>query len=281
MKKRVWGIVLTVLGVLLLIFPTLTILNTVKGMPRPDPAEVGNNIVSLSRYYNLRLCFLLMAVGVVLLLGALALFLSPVRRKAPLPVIEPVAVEAGAVATPAFGGEVAGPVFGGDVTAPIPPVGAPIPVFASEEARIAYEAELAKASAAVESEVPPPVYVPKKKTVYGKIPGDNRLVAECYLRTRLTGTTFANRGGVSRQSLLSDLTKGERVVFRNMRRHQVSDSIGVFSQKGKQLGFLDVAFVRALREQYPDRSIDAHVERIGGGNGLPFTCDLRIVVYRT
>ena len=279
MKKRVWGIVLTVLGVLLLIFPTLTILNTVKAMPRPDPAEIGNNIVVLSRYYNLRFSFLLMAVGVVLLLGAAALFLSPVRRKAPLPVIEPVSVEDGAVATPAFGGDVASPVFGGDVSAPIP-VGAPIPVFASEEARIAYEAELAKAGAAVESEVPPPVYIPKKKTVYGKTAGDSRLVAECYLRTRLTGTTFANRGGVSRQSVLSALTKGERVVFRNMRRHQVADSIGVFSQKGKQLGFLDVAFVRALREQYPDRSIDARVERIGGGNGLPYTCDLRIVVYR-
>ena len=266
------GIVLTVLGVLLLIFPTLTILNTVKVMPRPDPAEVGNSIVAISRYYNFRLSFLLMALGVVLLLGAAALFLSPVRRKAPLPVAEPESV-------PVEDGVVANPVLGGDLASPIP-VGAPIPVFASEEERAAYEAELARARATAESEAAPTVTIPRKKTVYAKIDRDSRLVPTCYLRTRLTGTTFANRGA-SCQNVLSAMTKGDRVVFRNMRRHQVADSIGVYSEKGKQLGFLDVAFVRALRAQYPDHSIDARVERIGGGNGLPYTCDLRIVVYRT
>ncbi len=273
MKKRVWGIVLTILGVLLLIFPTLTILNTVKAMPRPNPAEIGTSIVAISRYYDLRMSFLLMAVGVVLLLGAAALFLSPVRRMAILPEPEPehvpVPVETGAVASPVFGGGVAAPI----------PVGVPLPVFASEEERVAYEAELAHVYAAAESEAAPTITVPQKKTVYAKIDRDSRLVPECYLRTRLTGTTFANRGA-SCQSVLSALTKGDRVVFRNMRRHQVADSIGVFSEKGKPLGFLDVAFVRALRAQYPDRSIDARVERIGGGNGLPYTCDLRIVVYR-
>lgn len=273
MKKRVWGIVLTVLGVLLLIFPTLTILTTV------NPAMVENNIVVLSHYYNLRPYILLMAVGVVLLLGAVALFLSPVRRKAPIPVIapEPVSVEDGTVATPVFGGE--------DVAAPIP-LGTPMPVFASEEARLAYEAEFAAAGAAVSAtaeaavEAAPVINIPRKKTVYAKSSQDGLLVPECYLRTRLTGTTFVG-GNTTDQSFLSALTKGDRVIFRNMRRHQVADSIGVFSQKGKQLGFLDVAFVRALREQYPDHSIDARVERIGGGNGLPYTCDLRIVVYRT
>lgn len=272
MKKRVWGIVLTILGVLLLIFPTLTILNTV------NPAIAHNNIVVLSRYYNLRPYILLMAVGVVLLLGALALFLSPVRRKAPIPVIapEPVAVEDGAVATPVFGGE--------GVAAPIP-TGAPMPVFASEEARLAYEAEFAATGAAVSvaaeaAEAAPVINIPRKKTVYAKSSQDGLLVPECYLRTRLTGTTFVG-GNTADQSFLSALTKGDRVVFRDLRRRQVEDTIGVYSEKGKQLGFLDVTFVRALRVQYPDHSIDARVERIGGGNGLPYTCDLRVVVYRT
>ena len=279
MKKRVWGIVLTILGVLLLIFPTLTILNTVKVMPRPDPAEIGTSIVTISRYYDLRMSFLLMAVGVVLLLGALALFLSPVRRKAPIPVIapEPVAVEDGTVATPVFGGE--------GVAAPIP-TGAPMPVFASEEARLAYEAEFAAAGATVSvaaeaaAEAAPVINIPRKKTVYAKSSQDGLLVPECYLRTRLTGTTFVG-GNTADQSFLSALTKGDRVVFRDLRRRQVEDTIGVYSEKGKQLGFLDVTFVRALRAQYPDHSIDARVERIGGGNGLPYTCDLRVVVYRT
>ena len=151
MKKRVWGVVLTILGVLLLIFPTLSVLNTVKVMPRPDPAEVGNSLVAIARYYNFRFNFLLMAVGVVLLLGAFALFLSPVRRKVPLPVAEPeLAAADGAVVSPVFDGEGAALPFG-----------MPLPVFASDEERAAYEAELAKAHAAEAAPI-----IPRKKTVH-------------------------------------------------------------------------------------------------------------------
>ena len=103
---------------------------------------------------------------------------------------------------------------------------------------------------------------------------------ECYLRTQLMGTAFINADGSSRQSILKDTAAGDVVVCRTISHRYEPDAIGVFTVNGRQLGYLDAAFIRTVRDRYPNRQIGVCVERINGGNGLPYTCDVRVAVFR-
>lgn len=103
----------------------------------------------------------------------------------------------------------------------------------------------------------------------------------CILRTRLMGTAFLNPDSTSRQELLAHSSVGDVLVCRTMKQHrQFDDAVGVFTVKGAQLGYLDAAFVRELRTRYPNHRIGVRVERITGGAGLPYACDVRIGIYR-
>ncbi|MBQ3507748.1 MAG: hypothetical protein IJA91_04285 [Clostridia bacterium] len=102
---------------------------------------------------------------------------------------------------------------------------------------------------------------------------------ECFLRTHLMGTTFLNADGSSRQSLLVNISVGDVLVCRTLTNPFGTESIGVFTVRGRQLGYLDASFTRAIRERYPNRRIGVYVERLDGGQGVPYICDLRIAVY--
>lgn len=102
---------------------------------------------------------------------------------------------------------------------------------------------------------------------------------ECYLHTRLLGTTFANPDGSSRQSLLAGTTEGDVLVCRTLSQREAVETVGIFTIRGRQLGYLDTSFVRLIREQYPNRRIGVCVEQVKGGQGLPYTCDLRVTVF--
>lgn len=102
----------------------------------------------------------------------------------------------------------------------------------------------------------------------------------CYLRTRLVGSTFLNTDGSSRQSILAGTSEGDILICRTQTYRYAPDTIGIFTVHGKQVGQLDAAFTRILREQYPNHRIGVCVESLRGGDGLPYTCDLRVAVYR-
>ncbi len=106
----------------------------------------------------------------------------------------------------------------------------------------------------------------------------------CYLRTRLMGGVFCNSNGSSRQNALSQIRDGDILVCRSPgeggRADTAAETVGVFTVSGSCLGFLDAAFLRSLRDRYPGCRIGVEVERITGGGKLPYTCDLRVAVYR-
>ena len=105
----------------------------------------------------------------------------------------------------------------------------------------------------------------------------------CSFRTNLMGTAFANPGGRSRQQILREIRAGDVVACRTVvkRGEQETETVGVFSVKGEQMGIIDVSVLRAIRDRYPNHRIGITVERISGGHGVPYTCAVRLGVYRS
>lgn len=112
-------------------------------------------------------------------------------------------------------------------------------------------------------------------------PAQPRLI--CSFRTNLMGTAFANPGGRSRQQVLREIRAGDVVACRTVvkRGEEETETVGVFSVKGEQMGTIDVAVLRAIRDRYPNHRIGITVERVSGGRGVPYTCAVRLGVYRS
>ena len=106
-----------------------------------------------------------------------------------------------------------------------------------------------------------------------------RLVGSFY--THLMGTAFANPGGRDRQKILSELHAGDVAICRTVvkREEDETETVGIFTVRGEQVGTIDVSVLRAVRESYPDHRIGVTIERVSGGGGRPYTCAVRVGVY--
>lgn len=101
--------------------------------------------------------------------------------------------------------------------------------------------------------------------------------------TNLMGTGLANPGGRSRQLILRETRAGDVVACRTVvkRGEEETETVGVFTVKGEQMGFIDLSILRAIRDSYPNHRIGVTIERIRGGRGVPYTCGVRVGVYRS
>ena len=101
--------------------------------------------------------------------------------------------------------------------------------------------------------------------------------------TNLMGTGLANPGGRSRQMILRETRAGDVVACRTVvkRGEDETETVGVFTVKGEQMGFIDLSILRAIRDSYPNHRIGVTIERISGGRGVPYTCGVRVGVYRS
>jgi hypothetical protein len=101
--------------------------------------------------------------------------------------------------------------------------------------------------------------------------------------TNLMGTGFANPGGRSRQQILRETRAGDVVACRTVvkRGEDETETVGVFTVKGEQMGFIDLSILRAIRDSYPNHRIGVTIERVSGGRGVPYTCGVRVGVYRS
>ena len=108
-----------------------------------------------------------------------------------------------------------------------------------------------------------------------------RLVGTFY--THLLGTAFTNPGGRDRQRVLSEMKAGDVAVCRTVVKapEGETETVGVFTVRGEQVGVIDLAVLRAVREKYPDHRIGVTIERVSGGHGVPYTCAVRVGVYGT
>ena len=101
--------------------------------------------------------------------------------------------------------------------------------------------------------------------------------------TNLMGTGLANPGGRSRQLILRETRAGDVVACRTVvkRGEDETETVGVFTVKGEQMGFIDLSILRAIRDSYPNHRIGVTIERVSGGRGVPYTCGVRVGVYQS
>ena len=201
-------------------------------------------LVELIVKYELKNHILLICLGVTVALSSLSLFLSHRRIR----VAAPVAV--GADGTNGTSAPVADPADG---TLEIAAASGETP-----------EGE----TAVPDGDTPAPKPSP-------------RLVGTYY--THLMGTAFANPGGRDRQRILSELRGGDVAVCRTVVQADPgeTETVGVFTVRGEQIGTIDLSVLRAVRLEYPDHRIGVTIERVSGGFGRPYTCAVRVGVYGT
>ncbi len=224
MGKRIWGALVLLGGLALTVLSAVTLAFDI-----PSNFTVSGKglekLVNLVVKYDLRNHVLFISLGLVFILSALVLLLSPRRIK----VRTPVATAADTAADTASD------------TAETPSEG-------TEESA--------------------PEAMPRLVQVY---------------HTNLMGTGLANPGGRPRQLILRETRAGDVVACRTVvkRGEDETETVGVFTVKGEQMGFIDLSILRAIRDSYPNHRIGVTIERVSGGRGVPYTCGVRVGVYRS
>ncbi len=101
-------------------------------------------------------------------------------------------------------------------------------------------------------------------------------------RSRVMAAAFCNPDGRNRQSIIREAKAGDVVTCRSVGKTlpDEPETVGVFSVKGEQMGVMDTALFYAIREKYPHHRMGITVDRIDGGAGIPYTCHIRVSIYR-
>ncbi len=98
--------------------------------------------------------------------------------------------------------------------------------------------------------------------------------------TKVAGVSFNNSNGTSRQSIIKGLRSGEDVLLKPMPSKEYPDAIGVFSSKGKQIGFLSAELAHDMKYKYGSNPMSATIGSISGGeSGKNYGVNLHIVIY--
>ena len=125
----------------------------------------------------------------------------------------------------------------------------------------------------------PPAVEPDEKPV-GVSPASPDLIR--VFRSRVMATAFCNPGGRNRQWVIREAKVGDVVTCRAVGKTlpDEPETVGIFSVKGEQMGVMDTALFYAIRDQYPNHRMGVTVDRISGGAGIPYTCYIRVGIYR-
>lgn len=98
--------------------------------------------------------------------------------------------------------------------------------------------------------------------------------------TKVAGVSFDNANGTSRQSIIKKCQSGEDVILKPMPSKEFPDAIGVFTMKGKQIGFLSADLAHDMKYKYGTNPMSATISGITGGeNGKNLGVNLHIVIY--
>lgn len=101
-----------------------------------------------------------------------------------------------------------------------------------------------------------------------------------HIDTKVTGTTFQNADGSSRQDILRSMRPQQHVRLQDMSTAQFPEAIGVFNVKGQQLGFLPANVARDIHKRMSDfSSINGRITSIGSAQGSAnLGCYIRLSV---
>lgn len=98
--------------------------------------------------------------------------------------------------------------------------------------------------------------------------------------TKVAGVTFKNDDGTSRQDIIRTLSVGSDVVFRPVEIKGHPEAIAVYSNTGKQIGFLNAYLAEEMRDRYAQNPMSVVISSISGGeDDKSLGCNLHIVIY--
>ncbi len=95
------------------------------------------------------------------------------------------------------------------------------------------------------------------------------------------GVRFNNEDGSSRQAIIKTLKPGDDLLFKPAPSKEYPDTIGVFTSKGKQIGFLNSALLKDLRGKYAKNRASVTVENISKSEDQGYSCSMRIKIYES
>lgn len=102
---------------------------------------------------------------------------------------------------------------------------------------------------------------------------------EADFHTKVVGVTFKNDDGSDRQKIISKCKVGQDIIFKPTPTREYPEAIGVFTTKGKQLGFLSADLAHDLIHNYPNNPMQVTIADITGGNGNNYGCNLHIHIF--
>lgn len=93
------------------------------------------------------------------------------------------------------------------------------------------------------------------------------------------GTTYTNENGINRQAIISKLKVGADLFFKPAPTEEYPDTIGVFTKKGEQVGFIGYKDLNKMRGLYVDKKASVTVKNIEKSErGLGVT--MHIIIYK-
>ena len=91
------------------------------------------------------------------------------------------------------------------------------------------------------------------------------------------GTAFTNENGTSRQTYIAKLKVGDDLLFHPAPTDEYPDTIGVFTKKNEQIGFISYKDLNKLRGLYLKNKASVSVEKISHSDrGLLVTMHIKI-----
>ena len=91
------------------------------------------------------------------------------------------------------------------------------------------------------------------------------------------GTTYTNENGSSRQTYIAKLKVGEDLLFKPAPTKDYPDTIGVFTKKGAQIGFIGYKDLNEMRGLFFDSKASVTVKSIDRSErGLGVTMSIKI-----
>ncbi len=94
----------------------------------------------------------------------------------------------------------------------------------------------------------------------------------------VVGTDYTNGDGTSRQEYIKKCKVGDSLTFKPAPVKDYPDSIGVFTQSGKQIGVLGYNVLNDLRQKYARNAAAAEIADVGCSNGR-YYCSIKVKVY--
>lgn len=96
---------------------------------------------------------------------------------------------------------------------------------------------------------------------------------------KVYGCEALNENKTSRATYIAKLKVGQDLFFKPAPTKEYPDTIGVFTKKGEQIGFLHYTFVNELRGMYANNKASATVASIDHSpRGLGVT--MHIIIYK-